>query len=81
MKNIIIILYLIWTIGNVNAQVSHTNNTDPGTGNPFLGWNNAGASNPLTIKTEFNQPIHFYTNAGTNSLCSFKVSRLFGRGL
>lgn len=44
--------------------------------NQFLGWDNTGIANPLNIKTELNQPIHFYTNSGAGTLLNLKMSVL-----
>jgi hypothetical protein len=63
---------------NVFGQATSGFNTPPGANQPFgaadyLGWT-SGTNAPLVIKNEDNQPIHFYTNAGTNSLNNRKMS-------
>ncbi|MBS1763610.1 MAG: tail fiber domain-containing protein [Bacteroidetes bacterium] len=63
----------IFTTQNVIGQITIPSNTF---GNPtdYVGWNATAGSPPLNIKTELDQPIHFYTNAGNGTFNNIKMS-------
>ena len=56
----------------IMAQVSVGNN-GPGVAGQYVGWNVATAI-PLSIKTEFNQPINFHTNTGAGGFGNLRMN-------
>ncbi len=59
------------------AQVSTLSNTFFAP-TDYIGWDATPGSPPLHIKTELNQPIRFYTNAGAGSLNNLRMTIFSG---